>query len=69
MKAFLTPETEPQRLYYGPLRLPLQIPLHGKAQPAWLLAKRVQLYKSCRRAFCKPYVCTAKDEEGYADIS
>ena len=57
-KAFLTPETEPQRLYRGPLGSSSQIPSHGKVPLTWLLAKLVQLYKSYRRALCKPYVCT-----------
>ena len=65
---FLSSKTEPQRLYRGPLGSPSQIPSHGKVLPAWLLARLVQLYKSCRRALCKPYVCTAKDEEGYAVV-
>ena len=69
IKVFMTLKTEPQKLYHGPLGFPLQILLHGKVLPAWLSARLVQLYKSCRRALCKPYVCIAKDEEGYADVS
>ena len=29
----------------------------------------MQLYKSCKWALYKPYICTTKDEEGYADVS
>ena len=53
------------RLYRGPLGPPSQIPLHGRVPPAWLSARLVQLYKSSRRALCKPYICTVKGEERY----